>query len=197
MAVKTVNEYLQKFRHWNDELERLHKLFSLIDLDEFIKWGSPTYSLEGKNVVGFVAFKEYVAIWFFQGFYLKDLAGVLINAQEGKTKALRQWRFTSVKEMNDKLILDYLNEAIQNQRQGKEVKIERDSTYQLSHELEVFIAKSDKLKDNFFSLTKGKQKEYSNYINEAKRAVTKDTRLEKIKPMILRGAGLNDKYKNC
>ena len=56
--------------------------------------------------------------------------------------------------------------------------------------------KSDQtLKVAFEKLTPGKQKEYSVYINEAKQETTKLKRLEKIKPMILQGLGLNDKYK--
>lgn len=35
------------------------------------------------------------------------------------------------------------------------------------------------------------------YIETAKREATVKSRLEKIKPMILKGIGLNDKYKNC
>ena len=46
-------------------------------------------------------------------------------------------------------------------------------------------------------LTPGKQREYAEYIQTAKQDATKQTRLEKITPMILKGVGLNDKYKNC
>ncbi|MFT5511867.1 MAG: hypothetical protein ACI8SE_000261 [Bacteroidia bacterium] len=53
------------------------------------------------------------------------------------------------------------------------------------------------LLDVFNALTPGKQKEYSNYISEAKQEKTKQTRLEKIKPMVFNRVGLNDKYKNC
>ena len=35
------------------------------------------------------------------------------------------------------------------------------------------------------------------YISKAKREATKQSRLEKIKPKILRGVGLHDKYKDC
>jgi uncharacterized protein YdeI (YjbR/CyaY-like superfamily) len=46
-------------------------------------------------------------------------------------------------------------------------------------------------------MTPGKQREYCEYISEAKRDATKLKRLEKIIPMIIEGVGLNDKYKNC
>lgn len=53
-------------------------------MEENLKWGMPVYSLEGVNVAGIVAFKNYVALWFYQGVFLKDDKKVLYNAQEGK-----------------------------------------------------------------------------------------------------------------
>jgi uncharacterized protein YdeI (YjbR/CyaY-like superfamily) len=47
----------------------------------------------------------------------------------------------------------------------------------------------------FQQLSMSKQREYADYIAEAKREETKTKRIEKIKPMILKNIGLNDKYK--
>ncbi len=68
-------------------------------MKETIKWGAPVYTLDYKNIVGLGAFKSYVGLWFFQGALLNDEKKKLINAQEDKTKALRQWRFNSVKKI--------------------------------------------------------------------------------------------------
>jgi len=51
------------------------------------------------------------------------------------------------------------------------------------------------LKTAFEKLTLGKQKEYAEHIASAKREQTQVERLEKIKPMVLEGLGLNDRYK--
>ena len=53
------------------------------------------------------------------------------------------------------------------------------------------------LANQFKSLTLSKQREYAEYITEVKREETKLNRLQKIIPMIEKGIGLNDKYKNC
>ena len=45
-----------------------------------------------------------------------------MNAQEGITKAMRQWRFNSLKEIDGKLIKAYVKEAVENQNAGKEIK---------------------------------------------------------------------------
>ena len=49
----------------------------------------------------------------FPGSTASDDDGVLINAQEGKTKALRQWRFSSIKEIKVRKIKAYIREAIE------------------------------------------------------------------------------------
>lgn len=59
------------------------------------------------------------------------------------------------------------------------------------------MTKDQELLDSFNALPPGKQKEYTNYISEAKQEKTKISRVEKIKPMMAAGGGLNDRYKNC
>jgi uncharacterized protein YdeI (YjbR/CyaY-like superfamily) len=100
-----------KVNHWATELEILQVIISKTNLVETIKWGMPVYTYNGKNIVGITGFKNHFAIWFYKGVDLKDNGKVLVNAQEGITKSLRQWRFTSKSEINEKLILEYIEEA--------------------------------------------------------------------------------------
>lgn len=167
-------------------------------MKETLKWSAPVYTLNGKNVVGLGAFKQHFGIWFFNGVFLKDEHHLLVNAQEGKTKALRQMRFTSESEVDQKKVLAYVMEAIENQKLGKEVKADRSKKTtvipdMLKKELDSDVA----LQNGFNNLNNYKQREYCEYIDTAKREATKSSRLEKIKPLILKGIGLYDKYKNC
>ena len=187
--------YIQAFPQWNNELVKLRSLLLTTELEEKIKWGSPVYTIDNKNVAGLGAFKSYVGIWFFQGVFLKDKKKVLMNAQEGKTKGMRQWRFSSVEEMDDTLILEYVAEAIQNQKDGKEIKAVKNNVLELPEEMAEYLSKNKNVKIAFDKFTPGKKKEFAEYINEAKREDTKMKRLEKIAAMILAGRGLNDKYK--
>ena len=100
-----------KVNHWATELEILQTIISKTNLVETIKWGAPVYTLNGKNIVGITGFKNHFALWFYKGVDLKDESKVLVNAQEGVTKSLRQWRFKSKSEINEKLILEYIEEA--------------------------------------------------------------------------------------
>ncbi|CAM1354041.1 protein of unknown function [Tenacibaculum insulae] len=59
-------------------------------------------------------------MWFFQGFFLFDDKKVLQNAQEGKTKAMRQWRFYNLKDIDVNLV-----RHIKNSEEGKELKTKK------------------------------------------------------------------------
>ena len=194
---KTVDEYFSKNTIWKNELTRLRKIINSTEMEETLKWGAPVYTVNDKNVVGIGAFKNYVGLWFFQGALLKDKNKKLVNAQEGVTKALRQWRFDSVKNIDDKLIKNYLLEAIENQKKGKSIKPSRNKPLNIPAELVNEFKKNKKLKSSFEDLSLSKQRDYCQHISSAKREETKLKRLEKIIPMILDKKGLYDKYKNC
>lgn len=194
-SFKTVDEYVLNVQKRQEILIVLRELIKTTELEETIKWGAPVYTLNGKNVIGIASFKSYVGLWFFHGALLKDSANVLINAQKEVTKALRQWRFTTVEEINDKLILNYLHEAIENQKQNKEIKPNRNKSLVIPDELLKAFKKDQKLEADFMCFTKGKQREFADYISDAKRVETRSARLQKIIPLIQQNIGLNDKYR--
>lgn len=194
----SVEEYIEINTHFEHELKILREIINTTELEETLKWSAPTYTLNGKNVVGLGAFKNHFGIWFFQGVFLKDEANLLINAQENKTKALRQMRFESKADINKSAVLKYVKEAIENQKLGKEIKPQRNTkAVIIPAELKKVFSANNDLNTAFRALTPGKQREYCEHISEAKREATKLSRIEKITPMILNGKGLHDKYKNC
>ncbi len=183
-----------KNNNWTEELNRLKEIISQTELLETTKWGAPTYVLNGKNIIGIGGFKSYFGIWFFNGVFLKDEHNLLVNAQEGVTKSLRQWRFNSIKEIDEKRVLTYVLEAIANEKAGKSSNPTVKKTV-ISVQLQLALDSNDTLAKAFQKFTAAKQREFHDYIEEAKRDTTKITRIEKIKPMIIENIGLNDKYK--
>ena len=192
---KSVQEFFKQDLPHKKELKQLRKILLSTEMEETLKWGIPVYTVDGKNVVGLSSFKSYYGLWFYQGALLKDKKSVLINAQEGTTKAMRQWRFNPEEKINDKLVLQYLREAIKNQREGKVIPIQRKKKLIIPEVLLNSLIKNKTLLNSFNSLTPFKQREFSDYISDAKRDSTKVTRLEKIIPLIKKGIGLNDKYR--
>jgi uncharacterized protein YdeI (YjbR/CyaY-like superfamily) len=183
-----------KNNNWTAELDLLKAIIAKTELVETTKWGGPVYVLNGKNVLGIGGFKSYFGIWFYNGVFLKDQLNVLINAQEGVTKSLRQWRFQDIKEVDEVTILLYIQEAIANENSGISSKPEK-KTKLVSPELSLELSNDPALATAFQNFTISKQQEFVEYIVSAKRVETKHSRFEKIKPLILQNQGLNDKYK--
>lgn len=194
---KTITEYLKVQKVWKSSILKLQSLALSVGLDEAIKWGAPTYSINKKNIIGLAAFKQYTCIWFFHGTFLKDEGKKLVTPQS-TTKAMRQWRFDSLEaiEKEADLIISYIEEAIENEKQGKRLKPQKNTApIQIPVELQQRLSKNNSLTQHFNKLTPSNQREYCSYIADAKRESTKQNRLEKIIPLILESKGLHDKYK--
>ena len=194
---KSADEFYAKAPLWRDELAALRKALAVSGLTEEIKWGAPCYTLNGDNVVGVGAFKSHFALWFFQGALLKDEAKVLVNAQEGRTKAMRQWRMASAADIKPRIVASYVKEAAALAKAGKTVAKSAPKKLTVPAELTAALKKDKKAEVSFKALTPGRQREYADHVSEAKQAATRDKRVAKILPMIRAGVGLNDKYKNC
>ena len=183
-----------KANQWNEELELLKSIINTTNLIETTKWGTSVYTHNNKNIIGIGGFKSYFGLWFFNGVFLKDEYNLLINAQEGTTKSLRQMRFQSKADINEKIILEYLTEAIKVEENGLSIKPQKKEQLVSAFLQNEF--KSDlNLKIAFEKFSPYKQHEFIEYIETAKQEKTKLSRFEKIKPMILANIGLNDKYR--
>ncbi|MCW5517549.1 YdeI/OmpD-associated family protein [Muriicola sp. Z0-33] len=198
MSAEKIEAYFAKEHPFKEGIATLRKIALKTNMGETLKWGSPVYTVDGKNVLGILAFKNHFGIWFFNGVFLSDPKNVLENAQEGKTKAMRHWKFTANDAIDQAAVLAYINEAIENQKKGLVVKAEKNTKKIIVPVLlkEAF-AKNKSMQSKFETLSPGKQRDYCEFISTAKQEKTKLTRLEKITPMILDGVGLNDKYRKC
>jgi uncharacterized protein YdeI (YjbR/CyaY-like superfamily) len=190
-----VTAYISNHDKWTIGLTILRELLINTELTEDLKWGMPTYRINGRNVVSMSAFKNHFGIWFHNGSFLKDEHNLLENAQEGKTKGMRHIRYNDVKDIDISILKSYILEAIQNQKDGKEIKPTRSkkpldipsimTTHLTAHTL-----------DNLNKLSLAKRNDYIRYIISAKKQETKLNRIQKIIPMIDRGVGINDIYKS-
>src|SRR5512138_1384501 len=85
---------------WEAEIAAMRRVLAGMQMKEECKWGKPTYTVDGKNVVILSGFKEYFALGFFQGALLKDPKKLLV--QLGQVQAARVMKFTSAKEITAK-----------------------------------------------------------------------------------------------
>ncbi len=117
-----IEAYYSKNQKFKEGIAQLREIALKTQLVETLKWGSPVYTIDNKNVLGILAFKNHFGIWFFNGVFLSDPRGVLENAQEGKTKSMRHWKFKAESDIDEAAVLSYIEEAIANQKKGLEIK---------------------------------------------------------------------------
>ncbi|MDZ4749642.1 MAG: YdeI/OmpD-associated family protein [Saprospiraceae bacterium] len=106
-----------------------------------------------------------------------------------------QWRFIAMKEIKPSLVKKYILEAFKNAKEGREIKLEKKAALPIPAELLTALKKDMTAKTLFDSLTAGKQREYIEYISEAKGEDTRKLGVVKSMPLILSSKGLIDKYK--
>src|SRR5579862_6885488 len=110
---------------WEAEFAAMRRVLAGFEMKEGCKWGKPTYTVNGQNIVIMQGFKEYFGLGFFQGALLKDPKKVLV--QLGQVHAGRVMKFTSVKDITAKAatIKAYVREAIAVTKAGLRMKPKR------------------------------------------------------------------------
>lgn len=188
-----VDAYINRSKKWRDEMAKLRRIVIDSELTEELKWGVPCYALGKVNVVLIHEFKEYCALLFVKGVLLKDSKGILVQQTEN-TQSARQVRFTNLQEIEklEPILKKYINEAIQVEKAGLKVDFKKTAEFKMPDEFKQKLDKDPALKAAFNSLTPGRQREYLLYFASAKQAVTRQARVAKHMPRILKGKGLND-----
>jgi uncharacterized protein YdeI (YjbR/CyaY-like superfamily) len=188
-----VDWYFTDAKQWKEESRKLREIILDCGLDEELKWGKPCYAFEGSNIVLIHGFKNYCAILFMKGALLKDSKGILVQQTEN-VQAARQIRFMNLKDVTEKeaAIRAYVKEAIEVEKAGLEVPLKKTSEFKMPEEFKKKLGKNATLKKAFEALTPGRQRGYLLYFSAAKQSTTREARVEKCAPQILKGKGLDD-----
>ena len=189
-----IEAYFAKQIKWVGGLQNIRNALLELDYIEEVKWGMPTYTIDGKNLIGLSGFKNHFGVWFHQGVFLSDPLNLLVNVQEGKTKGMRHIKYYDSSEVNLDDLRPYLIETMKNHKEGKEIKFTKREKNRIMPDIMESALGKDGI-EVFKKMSASKRNEYIEYIDTAKREATKHSRLEKIIPMIIKGEGLNDKYK--
>jgi len=190
-----VDEYLKKLTKWQEESKELRKIVLDCGLTEESKWGKPCYTFQNSNVVIIHGFKEYCALLFCKGALLKDAHHILIQQTEN-VQAARQIRFTNLQEIieMEPTVKAYIHEAVEVEKAGLEVNYKKTSEFPVAEELQNKLNEIPAFKKAFKALTPGRQRAYLLYFAAPKQSKTREARIEKCMPQILKGQGLNDDY---
>lgn len=78
------------------------------ELTESLKWHVPTYSLNGKNLLGLQEFKAHVNLNFFRGAQLHDARGILV----GTGKLVRHVTFRRIADIDCSALKEFIDQVI-------------------------------------------------------------------------------------
>jgi uncharacterized protein YdeI (YjbR/CyaY-like superfamily) len=190
-----VDNFLGNADNWQKEMEQLRGILLDCGLTEEFKWKIPVYSWLGKNVIAINGLKEYCALAFFKGALLLDTDDLLSKPGDN-TQAPRWIKFTNARDITRlrNVLKAYIYEAIEVENAG--VKLPARKPLPVPEELEKKFKKNATLKKAFFSLTAGRQRAYLLHFSQPKQSKTRESRIDKFTPQILKGKGINDDYNN-
>ncbi len=177
-------------------LKRLRKLFHLASpkIQESIKWGLPHF--EHLGIVGMMAaFKHHVGFGFWKGKLMSDPHG-LFKAGSGTTP--HGTKVKSVAELPDEeILLAYIREAMALNEQGIALpKPARKKAVKpkIPAELRAALAANAKARETFENLPPSHQREYVDWLTEAKQEATRLRRLATTIEWLAEGKPRNWKY---
>jgi uncharacterized protein YdeI (YjbR/CyaY-like superfamily) len=190
-----VDFYFSTHKKWEKEIQLMRTIALGCGLNEELKWGCPCYTFEKKNIVLIHVFKEYCAFLFFKGALLNNAKQILIRQTEN-VQAARQARFTNVKEIVklERTLKAYIYEAIEVEKAGLKAVLKKTKEFAMLDEFKKALGKKAALKTAFHALTPGRQRAYLLYFSSAKQPKTREARIEKSIPDILKGKGINEAY---
>lgn len=172
--------------------ERVHAV--LPDAEEAIKWGMPAYLVGGKIVLITSAFKGHAALNFWRGQEIGD----------GAPKAGAMGQFGRLRSVSDLPPDDELDLLI---REGAAIvktapaprkpKHEPKPAPELHPEFAAALAKAPKAKATLDAFPPSAQRDYFEWISEAKQDSTRQKRIATAVEWLSEGKRRHWKYQNC
>ena len=172
--------------------ERVHA--SLPDIEETIKWSMPCYTLDGKIVLITAAFKAHAALNFWRG---QELRGAQADAdamgQFGKLKSVAE--LPSDKDL-DRLILEAA-ELSKSAPAPRKTKHQPKAAPPMHPEFAAALSNAPKAKAALDSFPASAQRDYLEWITEAKQDATRAKRIATAVEWLSEGKRRNWKYESC
>lgn len=164
-------------------------------VEETIKWGVPHFEYQGV-IAGMAAFKQHAAFGFWKRRLIKDPAGFFSKGESG----MGGRKIRSMDELpSDTVLLGYIREAVALNEQG--VRVPRSTRKKPPVKAPPYLAaalrKNAKARKTFESFSPSQQREYVEWLTDAKQEATRERRLATAIEWMAEGKTQNWKYQNC
>jgi uncharacterized protein YdeI (YjbR/CyaY-like superfamily) len=192
---KQFDAYITKSPDWAQPiLTRLREIVheACPDVEEEMKWSSPTFVHHG-IMCGMVAFKEHVAFHFWKG---ELVTGTALGAN-GMGAAAQFGRMTTVKDVPPKKqLVAHIKKAMKLNEEG--IKVDRPKkkrpTLTMPDYFMAAIKKNKKAFAAYEQFSPSHQREYVEWIIDAKTSATRDKRVAQAVEWMAEGKSRNWKY---
>ncbi|MEQ9400939.1 MAG: YdeI/OmpD-associated family protein [Longimicrobiales bacterium] len=189
-----IGAFIARATRWRSEMEALREILLTCDLDETLKWGKPCYTAHGGNIAIMQPFKAHLSLMFFKGALLSDPEGILRSQGENTQAALRI-EFTRAAQVRglESELRSYVDEAIAVEKAGTDVPKKDVEAYEVPAEFEDRLERDADYRAAFEALTPGRQKSWLLHLAGAKRAATRERRIEEGRARIMEGKGFHER----
>ena len=165
------------------------------DCEETLKWSSPSFTYKGEILAGMAAFKAHATFGFWRG------SLVVGDGHEQMMSGMGQFgRLTSIDDLPPPAELNALvNKAMELTEQG--VKAPRNKhpkePFSVPQDMRAAIDENPAAAATFDGFPPSAQRDYVEWITEAKRDETRGKRLVQAVEWLAEGKRRNWKYENC
>lgn len=189
-----VDHFIERTGQWQEEMLALRAILLDCGLGEEIKWGKPCYTASGGNIAILQPFKAHLSLMFFKGALLQDPAGVL-RSQGENTRSAKRIEFTSPEQVAElaSVVRTCVEEAIAVEESGLAIPQKEVVEDEMPPELDERLRHDTEYREAFERLTPGRKRSYLLHIAGAKKAETRQRRVEKCREKVLAGKGFNER----
>lgn len=167
-------------------------------VEERIRWGAPTFDHHGM-LGGMAAFKAHVSFGFWRAKELDDPAGLL---RDDAASIMNFQRMAALSDVPDEAtMLDYIRRAATLNEAGPAKKTARRGKPKpppaVPEDFRAALKRDPAATRTFDAFSPGQQREYIDWITEAKREETRQRRLAQAIQWLAEGKRRNWKYESC
>lgn len=178
-ASKQIDASIEKLPQWSQKIcQKLRRMIHKADANivEDWKWSSPAFSYNNTLLCWFWAFSKNARLFFFEGALMKDPQDLFDPKRA--TKRNRSIEFTDASDVDEKILIDYVREAVALNKAGKRVKIpvSKDKTVVIPSFIKKILEK-EKLLEKYQAQIYSYRKGYIRWVEEAKHEETKQKRI--------------------
>lgn len=164
------------------------------DCEETLKWNAPSFLYKGEILAGMAAFKTHATFGFWRG-------SLVVGKENEQTSGMGQFgRLTRIADLPPRKELEKLvRKAMALADAG--VKAPRDKhkkeAFQVPQDLQAALEANPAALATFNGFPPSAQRDYVEWVTEAKREETRTTRLARTIAQLAEGKRLYWKYDNC